>query len=629
MPEDDLYKDIRIAVVGLYCGGRIDEPDFDDPLNCRHLDDFFSDLVAGKANINLRRALDLEAIVTNLGADGRSVLLIVSSAKDADDSRFMELSESGKLHYCRSTEDAIMQAQSELLASARDLVLVSHLPDDASEPVFAIALARYADGLASPVYAILSGAGFQSTALSSVERLHSGESEQSVSFGSLSSNSDVAIALFAGQLEGDGGICCGLRKLSKSDSIASLFETVCSLHAKILIGGEHVEQMLSNSRLFCLETIRPWIHPVYQESRPRRAALILDCIETDSFFVLALAEADGATTAVAPSFRLPWASEVVLFSGESQEELLENVKLIESLIELYPGIDLASLAYTLSCFFEPEINSWRLSLVASSMDALSGKLQVVSEKLVSGVDYLADQKDGIFLTSPDTAKQGDLAFLLPGLGSAYTNMLSDLCMHFSQVREVFDFVDRVTEKLGASEAPSLRIFPVLVESDRTNANPVASLASADYAVVAVLMTEHAIFNLLGRIGIIPDVLLGFSTGEFGVYTMNGCIDVVEAAPLFYHLSTSAARSIDEKKVESLRTVSVFTDRKSVMDLVERLNLEIFLTVDLAAGHVIVTGEKAQVLRLLEELSDAEINYHVLPLSIPYHTNLVEGVLADN
>ena len=51
-------------------------------------------------------------------------------------------------------------------------------------------------------------------------------------------------------------------------------------------------------------------------------------------------------------------------------------------------------------------------------------------------------RSGIYFFENSLGRQGKLAFLFPGEGSQYVNMLQDLCQHFPEVRDCFDLLDR-------------------------------------------------------------------------------------------------------------------------------------------------------------------------------------------
>src|SRR5690606_6355938 len=66
---------------------------------------------------------------------------------------------------------------------------------------------------------------------------------------------------------------------------------------------------------------------------------------------------------------------------------------------------------------------------------------------------------GIYYLDPAERSGGKLAFLFPGEGSQYLNMLADLCLHFPEVRAQFDRIDRIFREQGRPYLPSDFIFP--------------------------------------------------------------------------------------------------------------------------------------------------------------------------
>lgn len=522
------------------------------------------DLVAGAPGQNPHPGLDIDGVVEDLGRFPGEVLVVASDPS------------------IKGSFKAALETACEALASGRAAtVLLFQAP-------YAVALRVRGE----PAYALI---------------------------GAPEKNEDETGYLIVSQdaeqppVSGD----CGLRVVEPGRGLADLFEAILAIHMKLMFASRvPFDDVFPGDGAFVVETARPWIHPVYQNpDLPRIARLVTNELS------LCLREDTGEQ----PSrVCLPWPSEVFLLGAGSREELLENLELTGVLVELGLSADLPALACALNCLYLPGDCSYRLAIVAEGRDDLLNKIASCRERLETGESSFCDPQRGLYMTGSGTAIEGRMAFMLPGLGSAYTGMMGDLCMHLPEIREVFDFVDRVCRSVGAEEAPSRRIFP----AEAGARGDAASLASAEYAVVAVLMAEHAIYNLLNHLGITPDALLGFSTGEFGVYTMNGCIDVVEAAPLFYRLSTEAARSIPRSIADDLKTMSVFASREQVMSLVERLELPVYLTADLAPEQTIVTGSAAAIEALAAGLSEAGMTSHVLSVSIPYHTSAVDGVIED-
>ena len=158
--------------------------------------------------------------------------------------------------------------------------------------------------------------------------------------------------------------------------------------------------------------------------------------------------------------------------------------------------------------------------------------------------------------SPTNADRHKVGFVLPGLGAAYPNMLIQLCLHFPEIRAIFDYVDALSLSADSQLKPSDRIFSRMDPITKSIRETPASLAVMDSAVITVLMAEWAIFTLFLNMGIIPDALLGCSTGEFAALTMSGAVDILKAAPLFYYLSTGMVRALPLDQLINLRSLKV-------------------------------------------------------------------------
>jgi acyl transferase domain-containing protein len=219
---------------------------------------------------------------------------------------------------------------------------------------------------------------------------------------------------------------------------------------------------------------------------------------------------------------------------------------------------------------------------------------------------------------------GKLAFVLPGLGAAYPNMLRELSMHFPQVRIIFDYVDFIS---GEQTAPSNYIFPNSNNADSALSS--AMLASMDSAVVTVLLAEWALFLLLQKLHIRPDQMVGCSTGEFGALTMGGAVDVVSTAPMFYRASTRVARSVPKEQIAQLTSMKVDAGCEQIEALIKRLDAPVYLTADLSPSHTIITGDRKTMRAAAALLEQNQISSHMLPVAIPYHTPLVKDKVTGN
>ncbi|MBP6743644.1 polyketide synthase dehydratase domain-containing protein [bacterium] len=429
-----------------------------------------------------------------------------------------------------------------------------------------------------------------------------------------------------------GSVKSMIGHLQSASAIAGIIKTTLALHHKILPPTLNVTT--PNSKInwakhpcYVNSQTRPWLK-TNDRKHPRRGAvsafgfgginahMILeesDCLE----------EKDSHTV----SLMQEWENEVFMLSSTSRKGLLETIATLAHTISHHKVV-LKDLAYTLNCSSGAAPQSgYRLALVAGSSDELALRLASAAEQISdSTTKIISETKKGIYFTAPEALLGGQTAFIYPGLGSAYTNMLGDLCVLFPEIREVFEIVDNIALAAGATERPSKTIFPPPFTAGERTGSP--SLAAADFAVVAVLLAEYALCHFLAHLEIKPDAIMGCSTGEFAAITTGGSVDVLSVAQTFYEVSTEVARSLPAESLADLRSLRILAPTATVMNLVSLADRnEVHLSADLGAEHTIVTGSAKAIENLNNALRDQRLPCHLLPVAIPYHTPLVKAVMV--
>ncbi len=421
-----------------------------------------------------------------------------------------------------------------------------------------------------------------------------------------------------------GSIKSMIGHCQSASAIAGIIKAALSLHHKVLPPTLNAESPTTkidwdNHPCYINRTARPWISSL-DVGHPRRAAVsAFGFGGINSHTVMEEIREENVCRSDTPPLDKNWDSEVFTFGKSSEGELLDSARALAAYLQKSPAVPLKDIAYTLNCNtkINPTDKVFRLAIVASTVDDLLAKLQFPN-------GLLAEPERGVYFTSPDRVLGGKLAFLYPGLGSAYTNMLSDLCIHFPDVRRVFDIVDRVAHSAGAPVKPSDLIFPRTSVRKQEGAE---DLASADFAVVAVLLAEFALHELLKHLEITPDALMGCSTGEFAAIGRGGAIDVLGAADTFYRLSTDVGRRIPAEAASKLRSIRVLASAKDVMPLAQEFG--VYLAADLGEDHIILTGETTGIDSLVAKLREQRFVLQSLPAPIAYHTPLVGNMVDSN
>ncbi len=172
----------------------------------------------------------------------------------------------------------------------------------------------------------------------------------------------------------------------------------------------------------------------------------------------------------------------------------------------------------------------RIAIDFASLDELAHRLEktLAAFENESPVTWKAMQPHGVYRGG---GKPGKVAFLFPGQGSQYVNMLLDLRDTEPLVRETFDEADRVmTPLLGRP----LTSFIYTDGSDEELKQAEQELKKTAITQPAMLTADIALMRVLNKYGVYPDMVMGHSLGEYaalvsaGVLTFAQALEVVSA-----------------------------------------------------------------------------------------------------
>ena len=432
-----------------------------------------------------------------------------------------------------------------------------------------------------------------------------------------------------------GSIKSMIGHLMPAAGIAGLIKTTLSLYHKSLPPTLNFE--IPNPRLelektpFYINTeTRPWIHGLDQT--PRRAGVNAFGFGGINAHVI-LEEYAHTEEADLPSHLLHWETEVCIVQGDTREDLTEQMHRVQRYLEDSPQISLKDLAYTLNV----ELNQpYRVAIVASSADDLGKKIERALQRLSDPQRQQIKDRDGIYFFEEPLSQEGRLAFLFPGVGAAYVNMLSDLCMHFPEVRSCFDLADQLfVPRKQPSRLPSQIIYPPPDPSAQERSQMQQRLWQEDGVLEAIHAADGALFGLLKRLGVNPDMVVGHSFGDFFSLLLAASPDaprevIIDAMVALEQSVHSTVHTYEQLRSEgkiphNIALVNVGADSSMVSSLFEAIDGRLHISMDNCPHQVVVVGEKGAVAQLTALLKGKGIFYEELPLDQPaYHTPMFEG-----
>ena len=402
--------------------------------------------------------------------------------------------------------------------------------------------------------------------------------------------------------------------------MAGLIKAALALHHRVLPPTLHAADpnpalLRPDSPATLNARVRPWVHGA--TDHPRLAGVnAFGFAGINAHAVLAAHESSDAASA--PGALTTWETEAFCLAGADRDDLAARAARLIARLEVHPTVLPKDLAFTLNTAFNPE-HPARLGLVARSTVELVERLQGAIVRLRDpACRSIRDARGIYFFDRGERPTPPRLAFLFPGEGSQYPGMLGDLAPHFPEVRAMLDTADRIARRSGSRAGDDAAPWP----SELLFGAGADGLWGAEVAVNVVLSAQWALYLLLSRLGLVPDAVLGHSSGEFLAFAAAGALAMDRAfedglaslGALFGRLELAG-------DLPQARLVAVAADRARVEAAIAGAGLadRVEVAMDNCPHQVVVAGDPAAVDGLVDRLRKEGAMCEVLPFARAYHT----------
>ena len=407
---------------------------------------------------------------------------------------------------------------------------------------------------------------------------------------------------------------------------AGLIKAALALHHKVLpptlgVENPNPRAKFPETPFFVNTDSRPWFEN--SGGVPRRAGVSAFGFGGTNFHIV-LEEYTGDLFSAPVAPRREWAQELFLWKGENREALLRKVEEWEKALSVNAKPKLRDLAYT--AWKQSEGIGLQLAIVASSVDDLKEKLGLARTSLSRPETTSIHDPRGIYFSQQPLAAKGKLAFLFPGQGSQYPQMLRDLLLHFPETREPFQQAAlALTEKLDQSLINY--VFPPPAFSREEERSRQQALTQTNVAQPALGAASLALLGLLKELGLNPDMLAGHSYGEYVALAAAGVFDVEKLAAI----SEARGRFIVEGAGEEPGTMAaVEADAAEITEALRRFE-GVCLANANAPKQNVISGPRAAVKLAVDYFSAQGVTARLIPVACAFHSPLVESAksrLAD-
>jgi len=258
----------------------------------------------------------------------------------------------------------------------------------------------------------------------------------------------------------------------------------------------------------------------------------------------------------------------------------------------------------------------RVAIDYANKDELTDKIDKTIKAIQSDkpAAWRALRAKGVFLGRGESPK---LAFLYTGQGSQYANMLKDLKEREKIVSDAFAEADEVmTPILG-------KPLTELIFVDGTDKEAVAqaeeNLRQTAITQPAVLTIDVALTRLFASYGIIPDMVMGHSLGEYGGLVASGALSFAEG------LKAVSLRGAEMTKV-SVADNGLMAAAFGPVDQIEKIIADVDGYVSIANinsyKQVVIGGATKAVEEAVRKIRDAGFTAQQLTVSHAFHTKIV-------
>ncbi len=386
--------------------------------------------------------------------------------------------------------------------------------------------------------------------------------------------------------------------------IAGLLKVSMALHQRVLpptLVDDAAPALRDRSIPLYLNTrARPWFHG---DDSPRRAAVSAFGFGGTNFHVV-LEEYGNHAAALTER-----PAELFVFRGPGRAELAAALRALDLQLAECPQVRSKQLAEALRAEAAKQRGSCRLAIVAKDVRSLRAQLVVAADKLQKHEPF--SPSDPIFFG--EASVDGRVAFLFPGQGSQYLNMMDELALAFPLVREVFERADEVLKGVLPSRLTEV-VFPPPAYAPAEETAKSKVLNQTWFAQPALGAADYAMYALLQAAGIEPEMVAGHSYGEYVALCAAGALSFAD----LIRISEQRGRVVQETQgTEAVQMVAVQSDAKTVSNLLAKVSGVAIAGIN-APNQTIVGGRRDPVAAFLKTLDSAGIRCDKLVMSAGFH-----------
>ncbi len=237
-------------------------------------------------------------------------------------------------------------------------------------------------------------------------------------------------------------------------------------------------------------------------------------------------------------------------------------------------------------------------------------------------DYL-EAPEGLYFSQSKI--DGELAFLFPGQGTQYPDMLADLVVQFPEFFTTLVHFDgqfaALTEQCSGRFADLIYPPPRFSGEERTRDNE--ALRQTENAQPAIGTVSYAATQVLQRFGVVPQAVAGHSYGEL---VALACAGVMSAEQLF-ELSRLRGEAMAAGEGDRGSMLAVSAPLETIESFLRGSGLKLVLANRNTPTQGVLSGASDEIEKAAQRLSGEGITTTRLNVAAAFHSELVASAIV--
>jgi malonyl CoA-acyl carrier protein transacylase len=430
-----------------------------------------------------------------------------------------------------------------------------------------------------------------------------------------------------------GSIKSQIGHLKSSAGAAAVLKVALALHNKLLppsINFVNPNPKIDwiNSPFYVNTTSKPWDH---NPSKPRRAAISSFGFGGTNFHLIMeeyLPNYDYSQENISQEMNqgetfdvdkyidsnASLLSEAYFLTADTENELIDKSNaLLEDLKESILFNSSGEHPLPIKQRYNSQSGKIRLGFTVSPGDDLDKLQPLIVNAIKKENTRKAAQVRGIFISTG--LETGKVAFLFPGQGSQYSNMLVDLKQKYQIVQDTFNEADKIL-----SDFLGRKLSEIIFGPDETKAERDNLLKQTQITQPAMLVADIAIYRLLHQFGFKPDIVAGHSLGEFVALVAAEVLSFSDAL-MAVAIRGKAMSEVDSEDKGSMASISGNLD-EIVKILEEEVDGYVIAANKNSTERVVISGSTEGINNAIKIFEAKRMKPVQLSVSAAFHSKIV-------